>query len=487
MAGCSKCGRSVPPGSALNMCKRCTSKQPASSAPPTASTPSAPAQAAPAPVAPAAKTAPAAPTASKPVSRSPAADLAAELAELSGAPAQPAEPPQPGAIKPRRSPSRGKNRSPRGAAPGTPVGAEDQIRRGGIAKPPAAAPAAKPAAAKPAAAKPAAAKPACLAGAAPVAPAAASMSQVAATRQPRTPAMPGTVRAPPVSSNRTFSCPDCGELFPSFPAQLLHQLASEPAHAPLAAEPTPVAAPAAPAAGAGAMDGIAAAIAAAVTAAMTHGGVGAAGAAGAPAPAPVSAAALAGAGAVEHFAPKHGVRLLRNALDLAMVLPLLYAEPVVALDLEGDLTPGATQGVDLMQLYLPSVDLAPQHGPKWPPSLCPRLARSCTDAPDAQMYAATHRSTHRSRGPRACSGRSSGPERSALVAWLAAPKACAPVSAHRRRSHHLCPCRRFSCTRRAWKPTESRGCWVRGSPRPPTTRSCATAGPTPRLSRWSTA
>ena len=24
-------------------------------------------------------------------------------------------------------------------------------------------------------------------------------------------------------------CPDCGELFPSFPAQLLHQLASEPA------------------------------------------------------------------------------------------------------------------------------------------------------------------------------------------------------------------------------------------------------------------
>ena len=178
------------------------------------------------------------------------------------------------------------------------------------------------------------------------------MAHAAPVAAPRAPAMSGMVRAPPVSSERTFSCPDCGELFPSFPAQLLHQLASEPAHAPLAAEPTPVAAPAA-GAGAGTVDGIAAAIAAAVTAAMTPGGVGAAGA-----PAAVSAPAPAGAGAVEHFAPKHGVRLLRNALDVAMIVPLLYAEPVIALDLEGDLTPGETQGVDLMQLYLPSVDLA---------------------------------------------------------------------------------------------------------------------------------
>ena len=376
-----------------------------------------------------------APMASKPVSRSPAADLAAELAELAGAPAQPA---QPGATKTRRSPSRGKNRSPRGAAPGEPAGAEDRPRRGGIAKAPAvgpaaalaaapaavpaakpaaapaAAPAAKPAAkpaaapaAKLAAAKPAAAKPAglagCLAaGAAPVAPAAASKAHG------------------PVSSDRTFSCPDCGELFPSFSAQLLHQLASEPAHAPLAAEPTPVAAPAA-GAGAGAVDGIAAAIAAAVTAAMTQGGVGAA---GAPAAAAVSTPAPAGAGVVEQFAPKHGVRLLRNALDVAMIVPLLYAEPVIALDLEGDLTPGETQGVDLMQLYLPSVDLAPQHGAKCLPSLGSLVPR-CSDAH-------THAATHRPRGPRTCSGRPSGPKRSALAARLAAPMACAPVPAHRR-------------------------------------------------------
>ena len=369
--------------------------------------------------------------ASKPVSRSPAADLAAELAELAGAPAQPA---QPGATKSRRSPSRGKNRSPRGAAPGEPTGAEDRPRRGGIAKAPAvgpaaalaaapaavpaAAPAAKPAAkpaaapaakpaAKLAAAKPAAAKPASLAvclaaGTAPVAPAAASKAHG------------------PVSSDRTFSCPDCGELFPSFSAQLLHQLASEPAHAPLAAEPTPVAAPAA-GAGAGAVDGIAAAIAAAVTAAMTQGGVGAA---GAPAAAAVSTPAPAGAGVVEQFAPKHGVRLLRNALDVAMIVPLLYAEPVIALDLEGDLTPGETQGVDLMQLYLPSVDLAPQHGAKCLPSLGSLVPR-CSDAH-------THAATHRPRGPRTCSGRPSGPKRSALAARLAAPMACAPVPAHRR-------------------------------------------------------
>ena len=69
------------------------------------------------------------------------------------------------------------------------------------------------------------------------------------------------------------------------------------------------------------MDGITAAITAAVSAAMAQGGVGAAG-----------AHKAAGAGVAEQFAPKHGVRLLRNAVDLAMVVPLLHAEPVVALD-----------------------------------------------------------------------------------------------------------------------------------------------------------
>jgi len=143
---------------------------------------------------------------------------------------------------------------------------------------------------------------------------------VAVTPPPQTAAMPGTSRAPPCSSGRPFSCPDCGELFPSYAAQLLHQLASEPAHAPPPAEPKQAAPPAA-SAGAGAMDGITAAITAAVSAAMAQGGVGAAG-----------AHKAAGAGVAEQFAPKHGVRLLRNAVDLAMVVPLLHAEPVVALD-----------------------------------------------------------------------------------------------------------------------------------------------------------
>jgi hypothetical protein len=93
------------------------------------------------------------------------------------------------------------------------------------------------------------------------------------------------------------------------------------------------------------------------------------------------------------FAPKHGVRLLRRRLDLQMVLPLLLANPVTALDLEGQLDPympaagvkpsgvkptpgdgvaaetagedvGAASeagngvfGVDLLQVYVPSVDL----------------------------------------------------------------------------------------------------------------------------------
>jgi hypothetical protein len=96
------------------------------------------------------------------------------------------------------------------------------------------------------------------------------------------------------------------------------------------------------------------------------------------------------------FALKHGVRLLRRRLDLQMVLPLLLANPVTALDLEGQLDPhlnaagqkaitgdGADAGmeggggekeggegergeaevgsgafgVDLVQVYVPSVDL----------------------------------------------------------------------------------------------------------------------------------
>jgi len=217
---------------------------------------------------------------------------------------------------------------------------------------------------------------------------------VAVTPLPQTPSMLGTSRAPPFSSGRPFSCPDCGELFPSYAAQLLHQLASEPAHAPPPAEPKHAAAPAA-GAGAGAMDGITAAITAAVSAAMAQGGVGAAG-----------APKAAGAGVAEQFAPKHGVRLLRNAVDVAMVVPLLHAEPVVSLDLEGDLTPGATQGVDLMQLYLPSLDLAPPHGATRRPSRRPPPLGCLGQMPWLGSLGSDARSTHatsrRFRGPRAC-------------------------------------------------------------------------------------
>ena len=81
----------------------------------------------------------------------------------------------------------------------------------------------------------------------------------------------------------------------------------------------------------------------------------------------------------ENFAPKHGVRLLKRELDVLMVLPLLLANPVTALDMEGQLDPhykpsldnsaptqdatrtategGHKFGVDLLQIYVPSADL----------------------------------------------------------------------------------------------------------------------------------
>ena len=64
------------------------------------------------------------------------------------------------------------------------------------------------------------------------------------------------------------------------------------------------------------------------------------------------AAAVAGG-----FAPKHGVRVVRRELDLALVAPLLHAEPICALDLEGELSSGPGCAVDLIQVYLPTRDL----------------------------------------------------------------------------------------------------------------------------------
>ena len=56
-------------------------------------------------------------------------------------------------------------------------------------------------------------------------------------------------------------------------------------------------------------------------------------------------------------APKHGVRVVRRELDLALVAPLLHAEPICALDLEGELSSGPGCAVDLIQVYLPTRDL----------------------------------------------------------------------------------------------------------------------------------
>lgn len=59
----------------------------------------------------------------------------------------------------------------------------------------------------------------------------------------------------------------------------------------------------------------------------------------------------------QHYAPKHGVRLISTRLDLWMVVPLLLSEPTVAIDLEGDLTPSDSCCVDMIQAYLPTSDV----------------------------------------------------------------------------------------------------------------------------------
>ena len=66
----------------------------------------------------------------------------------------------------------------------------------------------------------------------------------------------------------------------------------------------------------------------------------------------------AGAASGQHHAPKHGVRLLRSMLEISMVMPLLTAEPVTAIDLEGNLTPSSAEcAIDLLQIYLPIADV----------------------------------------------------------------------------------------------------------------------------------
>ena len=218
--------------------------------------------------------------------------------------------------------------------------------------------------------------------AAAAAPATAAPATVAATAAAPVPTPPvsaipslvGTMPVPPHASpwascclptaptlvSRTLRCPDCGEQFASREAQLLHQLNSGAPHAAappttsaaasaVAAAAAAAAAPPTPSAPAAADGGIAAAITAAITAAVASATAAAAGGSG--------AAGGVAAAPTDGFAPKHGVRVLRSALDVAMVVPMLHAEAAVALDLEGELTPGAAQGIDLMQLYLPSIDL----------------------------------------------------------------------------------------------------------------------------------
>ena len=115
-------------------------------------------------------------------------------------------------------------------------------------------------------------------------------------------------------------CPDCGQIFGTRQAKVCHQMASaEPYGASWPPEPTWPTFPAA-------------------------GGNG--------------AAALSPPTAGHQFAPKHGVRVLRSMLEVSMVMPMLVAEPVVALDLEGDLTPASADcAIDLLQIYLPVADV----------------------------------------------------------------------------------------------------------------------------------
>ena len=149
-----------------------------------------------------------------------------------------------------------------------------------------------------------------------------------------------------------FKCADCGELFLSRGARVAHQMLSGAPYT--AAWPPPTAAPSRLAELQAALEHAVAAedyakaaelqpqikqLKAAIEAA----------AAAATATAEADSAVAAGA-------PKHGVRLLRSMLEVGLALPAIQAEPLVALDLEGDLTPSATCAVDLLQVYLPSVD-----------------------------------------------------------------------------------------------------------------------------------
>ena len=142
----------------------------------------------------------------------------------------------------------------------------------------------------------------------------------AAPARPTAPARP----AAPGASNRVdpHRCSDCGHIFASRQAKIAHQMLSgSPYGTVWPPEPSwPDASP--------------------------HGLSGTD-----PASDAATAALLALSAPASPHAPKHGVRVLRSMLEIAMAMPLLLAEAVTAIDLEGNLLPSSPScTIDMLQV-----------------------------------------------------------------------------------------------------------------------------------------
>ena len=123
----------------------------------------------------------------------------------------------------------------------------------------------------------------------------------------------------------TLRCSDCGQLFPTREARVAHQLLSSAPYKLSWPETCVPVWPEEPSAN------------------------GAAGASAAPSGVATDGSAFA-------TAPKHGVRMLRSMLEVQMAMPAILAEPLTAIDLEGDLAPSPTCCIDLLQVHLPTTD-----------------------------------------------------------------------------------------------------------------------------------
>ncbi|KAL1515473.1 hypothetical protein AB1Y20_002097 [Prymnesium parvum] len=313
---CVRCKRSLPPAESTSLCRRCIARDlsrdalPSSHPPAAARASAAPTRPAPTPPAPTPTTPPAA--------LSPAATARTEAHAASqrklpppprtpAASASPSAPSAPSAPSP--SPSAPSPSAPSPSTPSASASALSSGQRNSLKR--AARQRKRSLSSQPRAlAAPLASPP----------PAAAAAAQCLrpppfARAAPASPAL----AAPPAAAAGAHHCPDCGARFGSKVAQVVHQMLSASPHA----------------------SGAAAAPSLGLEEPAEGGGGEAAG------------------GGERQYAPKHGVRLIYSALDLTIVTPLLLSEPIVGLDLEGDLTPSATCRIDLMQerVYLPSVDL----------------------------------------------------------------------------------------------------------------------------------